>query len=57
MEETPKEETKKPKIAWKSFLSWASFAWMALIVFIIDIVTKWVMQLTLKTDGCQRGCH
>jgi signal peptidase II len=51
MEETPKEETKKPQIAWKSFLSWTSFAWMALVVFIIDIVTKWVMQLTLKTDG------
>lgn len=39
------------KVFWKDFLPFASFSWLALVLFVFDIVSKWIIQLNLKTDG------
>ena len=51
MEEKKAETPEKSKIDWKGFLSFKSFAWLALVLFAFDLITKWVIQGTLKTDG------
>ncbi|MCI2111387.1 MAG: signal peptidase II [Bacilli bacterium] len=47
---TDRTAKKRAKMEWKGFLGFGSYAWMALLLFAIDIATKWVVQTTLKTD-------
>ena len=51
MEEKKAVTPEKSKIDWKGFLSFKSFAWLGIVLFAFDLITKWVIQGTLKTDG------
>jgi signal peptidase II len=50
-EQKPAPKAKLTFDAKKFFLSWQSFAWMALFFFLFDLISKWVVQTSLKTEG------